>query len=127
SDRPRSAGQDGAVDYRQRRTKAPDVAAHRVRELARLVEGDADVHNLDRLVEAARFEVVAQYRAAALEDRRPRTADFAQTHDQRFPMSHLFSSSLDVAARDAASRGRAAGRRSEEHTSELQSRQYLVC
>src|SRR3712207_8922919 len=29
--------------------------------------------------------------------------------------------------RDLPAAGRAAGRRSEEHTSELQSRQYLVC
>src|SRR5258707_2575237 len=56
-----------------------------------------------------------------------------------FPYTTLFRSFLRVEVRDAGSGTRGAGRhvhrrfgqsvggRSEEHTSELQSRQYLVC
>src|SRR3712207_7152476 len=44
------------------------------------------------------------------------------------PRPSLTSSpTASTAARGAASRSRSCPRRSEEHTSELQSRQYLVC
>src|SRR5439155_18661702 len=47
-----------------------------------------------------------------------------------FPYTTLFRSPGPIPRRrrcDASSRGRAPGRRSEEHTSELQSRGHVVC
>src|SRR3712207_8708798 len=67
----------------------------------------------------------------------PYTTLFRSTGPRRGPTSHLLtplensrggSSRSEAKRRAAAANGRARlARRSEEHTSELQSRQYLVC
>src|SRR3712207_7082652 len=46
---------------------------------------------------------------------------------QRAGSAYLAGTSADAAAQGAKSGSRSLGNRSEEHTSELQSRQYLVC
>src|SRR3712207_8230070 len=68
--------------------------------------------------------------APAAPGRRPdgaRDYDSASWNGRRIGRDHASQSAARGAARDRFGVGRALRRRSEEHTSELQSRQYLVC
>src|SRR3712207_8972942 len=76
------------------------------------------------------FPYTTLFRSASLAaDRheRARAHDAAALHGLRKPEKHARAPREDPSGRGAEASRRVDGARSEEHTSELQSRQYLVC
>ncbi len=82
--RARGPGDDRAVDDSEGGFEALDVRKRNLLELILTPKGNAQVHDLDRIGEIARLEVVPENRAGAFEHCGQGAAHLPQTYDQSF-------------------------------------------